>query len=55
MATTFCCFELGGPNRRRNNRQRTERNSIRNNQSEINTANLTVSTVGNYRAFSERK
>jgi len=54
MATTFCCFELGGSNRRRNNRQRTERNSIVNHQSELHTTNLTVSTIGNYRNNSER-
>ena len=57
MSTTFCCFELGGGNRNRRTtgRLRTERNSIRNDNSVALASNATLSTYGNIRAISERR
>jgi hypothetical protein len=52
MSTTFCCFELGGPSKKKT-RQRTDRASIRNNASDMNTTNMTFNNFGNSGAVSE--
>lgn len=57
MSTTFCCFELGNNtrNKRGTGRIKTERNSIRNENSVALGSNVTLSTHGNMRYGSERR